>query len=96
MPTPSNSGPPAIAARPDSCTPRTIQPSPCSSGPGQSLVDPILTPSRVDRLLGDVQVVRHLRDAATLLKQVEDLAAKLRADNPKLITTGLTLRSLIS
>src|SRR3954468_24174084 len=40
----------------------------------EPLVDPVLAAPGVDRLLADVEVVRDLRNASTLLEQVKDLA----------------------
>lgn len=48
----------------------------------QTAVDPVLTPPGIDRLRTDLQVVRHLGDAATRLDQVEDLPTKLRRVGP--------------
>jgi hypothetical protein len=40
--------------------------------------DQYLAPPGVDRLLADIEIMRNLSDAATLLEKVEDLATKAR------------------
>lgn len=43
----------------------------------QAAVDTVLAAPVVDRLVAEVEVVRHGRDTAALLEQVEDLAPVL-------------------